>query len=266
MTLRLGLLGHPVSHSLSPRIHRAFGAQQGAAVDYRLVDVEAAGLPDAMRELYDDGLRGANVTVPYKALALEHCGALSAGAHAAGAVNTLVRESDGWRGDNTDGPGLVADLQRLDWGPRGQSLLLLGAGGAARGVIPALLAAGVRRIAIHNRTPVRAAQLADRLNDARVETCDIGEHSRPAFDLLLDATSAGHRDQLPLPPDFEPDPGTRCYDMNYGGAAEPLRRWACAHDLAFRDGLGMLVAQAAESYRLWTGFRPEVEPVIDALR
>ena len=266
MTLHLGLIGHPVSHSLSPRIHTAFGAQHGVSVDYRLIDVEAAGLADAMHDLHEDGLRGANVTVPHKAPALAHCIELSSIARAAGAVNTLVRTDRGWRGDNTDGHGLVADLQRLGWHPQDQALLLLGAGGAARGVIPALLEAGARRIAIHNRTPARAVKLAERLDDPRVQALDGEAHSASTFELLINATSAGHRDQLALPPGFDTHPGIRCYDMNYGAAAEPLRRWATAHGLACHDGLGMLVAQAAESYRLWTGFRPEIVPVIDALR
>ncbi len=268
MQKRYALFGHPVAHSLSPRIHAAFSRQTGIALDYAAID---AG--DFERDLHDfaeSGGLGANVTLPYKQRAAGACATLSARAQRAGAVNTLTRADDGWLGDNTDGAGLVRDLtgrHRLDL--RKRRTLLLGAGGGARGVAPALLDAGIGDLFIVNRSPDRADALADALGEpGRVhpryfdDLVALGE-----FDLILNATSAAREDAFPTLPMSLAGARTTAVDLSYGEAAIAFLSWARAagcHDAI--DGLGMLVEQAAESFALWHRVRPETDAVYEALR
>jgi shikimate dehydrogenase len=270
MSRHFAVFGHPVAHSLSPKIHAAFGKQTGIAIDYRAIDVEPGQFTHALADFVAAGGAGANVTLPLKQAAFSLCDDLTEHARRAGAVNTLVRNGDTWHGDNTDGVGLVRDLtdrQALDL--RARRTLLLGAGGAARGVAPALLDAGIGELYIVNRTPQRTDALADSLAEpGRVHPRYLAD--LPAlgeFDLIVNATSAGRdTDMFKLPRALV---GRRCaaVDLNYGEAAIPFMAWARAsgcHDVI--DGLGMLVEQAAESFARWHGVRPETDAVYEMLR
>lgn len=266
---QFALFGQPIAHSLSPRIHAAFARQQGVVMTYRAQAVADAALADALTAFFSDGGRGVNITLPHKQTTVALCTSLSAAARRAGAVNTLVATADGWHGENTDGSGLVRDLaDRHGMDLRERRTLLLGAGGAARGVLPALLDAGVGEVTIVNRSPARADALADTIGEpGRV-------HARYAqdldalgeFDLVINATSAA-RDgaMLGLPLNVFA-PRSAMVDLNYGTAAIEtlaLARAAGAHAI---DGLGMLVEQAADSFALWHGERPQTDPVYAELR
>jgi shikimate dehydrogenase len=266
------VFGHPVSHSLSPRIHGAFAKASGIALDYRRIDAAPEDFHAALQRFAADGGRGANITLPLKELAFAACSTLTERARMAGAVNTLAWSDGQWHGDNTDGAGLVRDLtSRHALDLRGRRTLLLGAGGAARGVAPALLDAGVAELVIVNRNPARADALTDALGEpARA-------HSRywydlPAlgdFELIVNATSAGRgQDGPPLDLPFSlTNDLTGVVDLNYGEAAIPLLAWARAGGCRVQvDGLGMLVEQAAESFALWHGHRPDTDAIYAELR
>lgn len=267
---RFALFGHPVAHSLSPRIHAAFARQAGVAMEYALVDVAPEGFAEALAAFARAGGAGGNVTLPHKAAAFASCEATSARARRCGAVNTLVRRGDRWFGDNTDGAGLVRDLaERHRHDLRERRTLLLGAGGAAAGVAPALLDAGIGELVIVNRSPERADALCDVLGlPGRV-------HSRywhdldalGDFDLIVNATSAARsRTRLDLPFALA-HRKTVAVDLGYGESAIDFLAWAravrCQDAL---DGLGMLVEQAAEAFELWHGLRPQTDTVYEELR
>ena len=265
------VFGHPVSHSLSPRIHAAFGQQTGVALDYTAIDATAESFAQALESFIASGGKGANVTMPLKEAAYALCSVTSERARRAGAVNTLVRNDGQWHGDNTDGIGLVRDLTgRLGLDLRERRALLLGAGGSARGVAPALLDAGVSELIIANRTPERADALADALGDPE------RAHSRywddlvneGDFALIVNATSASRNggEEFALPFQLA-TPRTLAVDLNYGEAAIPFLAWArTAGCRDVVDGLGMLVEQAAAAFELWHGVRPDTAPVYATLR
>lgn len=265
---QFAVFGHPIAHSLSPRIHAMFGKQQGIALDYAAIDAPPETFAAQLQAF--DG-RGANITLPHKQAVLALCAQVTEFARRAGAVNTLTRRDDGtWRGDNTDGAGLVGDItQRLGLDVRSRHGLLLGAGGAACAAAFALLDAGVEQLTIVNRTPERADALADAIGlPRRVRTRywdDLGTLGN--FDLIVNATSAGHaRDQLHLPFSLVA-PRALCYDLSYGVASSAFIAWARAANAGYvHDGLGMLIAQAAESFAIWHGKRPDTDPVYAALR
>ncbi|KLI98095.1 shikimate dehydrogenase [Luteimonas sp. FCS-9] len=267
---RYAVFGHPVAHSLSPRIHAAFGDQTGIAVDYAAIDAAPGAFADAPADFAGSGGDGANVTLPHKEAAFALANTRSDRAQRAGAVNTLVRRGGTWHGDNTDGAGLVRDLtDRHGLDRRGRRTLLIGAGGAARGVAGALLDAGVDGLTIVNRTPERADALADALGEpGRVHPRyleRVGESGE--FDLIVNATSAGRGGAVPALPRALVGMRTAAVDLNYGEASVPFLAWARAHGVREAiDGLGMLVEQAAESFALWHGVRPETDPVFDALQ
>lgn len=268
--IRLAVFGRPVAHSLSPRIHQAFAAACGLAVDYRAIEASADDFAARVRELATGGGRGCNVTLPFKHEAWTLAARSSDDAARARAANTLVFETaEYWYADNTDGPGLVDDLERLRPGLlAGARVCLLGAGGAAAGVLAALLRGGTERIVVANRTVPRAAELARRHADlGQLEACAPERAGdRGPYGLIVNATSSGHQGgTAPLDARWLRADGL-CYDLNYGPAAEPLRRHCVHGGIAFSDGLGMLVAQAARSFELWTGQRPAVGPVLQALQ
>ena len=267
MERRFAVIGHPVAHSLSPRIHQAFGRQSGIALEYRAIDAE--DLAAALAAFDGDG---ANITLPHKQTAAPLCRTLGERARRSGVVNTLVRDGDGWHGDNTDGLGLVRDLtgrQRLDL--RKRRTLLLGAGGGARGVAPALLDAGIGDLFIVNRTPERADALADMLAEpGRVHPRYFDDlKALGEFDLVVNATSAtrGGDRSFPALPMSLLGRRSAAVDLSYGEAAIGFLAWARAagaHEAI--DGLGMLVEQAAESFKLWHGVRPDTEAIYAELR
>ncbi len=268
---RFAVFGHPIAHSLSPRIHARFGALVGVALHYAAVDAPAATFAEQLDTFAAAGGKGANVTLPLKQAALALAAQASDFARRAGAVNTLSIQPDGrWRGDNTDGAGIVRDLtERHALDLRGRRSLLLGAGGGARAVAFALLDAGVAELTIVNRSPERADALADAIGEperahARYwnDLAGLGN-----FELIVNATSAGHgAGTLALPFSLVARRAL-CYDLSYGAAAFAFLAWARAAEAGQAlDGLGMLVEQAAESFALWHGVRPDTDAVYAELR
>ena len=269
MSKHYAVFGHPVAHSLSPRIHTAFGRQVGIPIDYVAIDAEPGQFVNALADFVARGGVGANVTLPLKQAAFSLCDDLTERARRAGAVNTLVRNGDTWHGDNTDGAGLVRDLtDRHALDLRARRTLLLGAGGAARGVAPALLDAGIGDLYIVNRTPQRSDALADALGEpGRVHPRYLQDlPSMGEFDLIINATSAARDGSVPTLPRSIVGPRCAAVDLNYGEVAIPFLAWGRAsgcHDVV--DGLGMLVEQAAASFALWHGVRPETDAVYASL-
>ena len=263
------VVGHPVAHSLSPFIHSLFARQTGQAVSYRLMDTPPEQFIERVSEFFATGGRGVNITLPHKTRAMTLANELTERARLAGAVNTLAARRDGTLlGDNTDGAGLVQDLTvNLGIRVRERSILLIGAGGAARGVIAPLIALAPRRIVITNRTAERAVALAAVFAGlGAVEGCGFAELAGQAFDVIINATSASLTGELPAVPATAFAAGTFCYDMAYGRGDTAFVRWA--RELGCRravPGWGMLVEQAAESFRLWRGVRPLTAPVLAAL-
>ena len=263
------VMGNPISHSKSPRIHAMFAAQTGQNLEYRAILVELDGFAAAARAFREAGGRGLNVTVPFKQDAWVFADLLSARAERAGAVNTLIFDATGVRGDNTDGPGLVRDLRvNLGYSLAEKRILLLGAGGASRGVMQPLLAEQPTQLVIANRTASKAMDLALRCGDlGRVSGCDFSELAGHQFDLIINATAVGLNDEVPPLPAGVLAPGGWCYDLMYGKEPTAFVRWGREQGAANSiDGLGMLVEQAAESFYLWRGVWPETQTVIQTLR
>ena len=266
--LKLALFGSPVDHSLSPRIHRAFGEQQGISLDYRTVDSSPARFHEDLRAFAEAGGVGANLTVPVKTVGAAECAQIDRDASEAGAVNTLVRRNRQWFGSNTDGAGLLADFGRLGIEVRNRRVLVLGAGGAAAGILGPLLRARPVAMSILNRTVGRAEALAKRFpGPAAVETGALAEGpSTGGFELVIQATSLGHHGDSPPVRGEWLDPDAVAYDLNYGPAHEHFRARCRRLSIDCHDGLGMLVEQAAGSFELWTGLRPSTVDVLAGLR
>jgi shikimate dehydrogenase len=266
--LKFAVLGDPIEHSLSPAIHTAFGQQLGLDVDYTRVLTPLDELPDRLKALAEAGLVGVNLTVPLKGAGIRLCRTIDAAARRARAVNTLRRQDGAWSGHNTDGAGLMLDLERLAIPISGRRVLILGAGGATAGILDPLLAAEPAEVMVVNRTAARAVELAEGF--AHLGPIDGGGLDESAgslrdFDVLIQATSAGHAGQLPPLRRGWLARNAWLYDLNYGPAHGGLRRWADAFDLPCHDGLGMLVGQAALAFEIWTGQRPGIESVIASL-
>jgi shikimate dehydrogenase len=261
------VIGNPVAHSLSPEIHARFARATGQAIEYGRLLVADGEFARAAGEFFASGGSGANVTLPFKVDAFAFATQRTPRSEAAGAVNTLARRGDGVLGDNTDGAGLVRDLTgnlRLDLA--GARVLILGAGGAARGVVGPLLALSPALLVIANRTRARARELAMRFAHAgRILDASLDEPGH-GYDLVVNATSTStHGQALELPAGIFAA-GATAYDMAYGPAALPFLERARTAGARTSDGLGMLVEQAAESFFLWRGTRPETAGVIAALR
>ena len=270
--VRLAVVGNPVAHSRSPQIHARFAAAAGHAVDYTRIESPLAQFAVTVRAFADAGARGCNVTVPFKGEAFAACVRLSDRARRAEAVNTIVFEADGWFGDNTDGAGLVRDIE-LNAGVtlRGRRVLVLGAGGAAAGAIDALLGARPAALVVANRTTAKAQALVERFA-ASAARLDVPLSTAPLeapgtdFDVLVNATAASLQAAVPPLPSGTLRPGALALDMMYGAATVPFLRWARAQGAVARDGLGMLVEQAAEAYFVWMGVRPATFQVLTELR
>jgi shikimate dehydrogenase len=267
---RYAVMGNPIAHSQSPLIHGLFAAQTGQNLEYQAILVEPGQFAAAADAFRAECGRGLNVTVPFKQDAWVYADILSARAERSGAVNTLVfREHGDVLGDNTDGLGLVRDLlDNYGLTLKNKRVLLLGAGGAARGVLTPLLKAEPSRLVIANRTPAKAVELALLFNGfGPVSGCGFGELSGFRFDLVINGTAASLSDTLlPLPADLLSE-GGRCYDMMYGKEPTAFMRWGLTHGaVCAMDGIGMLVEQAAESFRLWRGVSPTTKDVIAQLR
>ena len=267
---RYGVVGHPVSHSLSPFIHGLFARQTSQAMEYRRYDVAPADFRRWVLEFFAQGGRGLNVTVPHKRAAAELANQLTPRAERAGAANTLSFV-DGNRvvADNTDGTGLVRDLrQNLQLRLKGSRILIIGAGGAARGVLGPLIAAHPAEVVIANRTPERAVELAREFPEQHLVRA-FGFRLLPEvpYDVVINATSASLAGDLPdIGPGIFGD-RTVAYDMAYGSKGTAFVHWARENGAATAvDGIGMLVEQAAESFQVWRGVRPSTVEALDALR
>jgi len=267
---RYAVFGNPIKHSKSPAIHTMFAQQCSQHMVYRAVRVELDGFARAAGQFFGDGGLGLNVTVPFKRDAFEFANRLSERAARAGAVNTLTRAKDGAiEGDNTDGVGLLRDLTaNLDWPVRGQRVLLIGAGGAARGVLEPLLQERPELLVIVNRTAERAQDLAREFGGGGpLEGGGYDSVGARQFDLVINASSAGLSGAAPELPGSLLTERSCCYDMIYGTEPTPFMRWSAHHAAwAVADGLGMLVEQAAESFYIWRNVRPDTGPVIHRLR
>lgn len=273
MTVRYAVIGNPVEHSKSPLIHEAFARQTGEDIAYERVLAPLDGFPQTVAALIAQGYGGANVTVPFKLEAFALAQRLTERAHDAGAVNTLVFSEEGILGDNTDGVGLVRDIQQnLKVAIAAKRVLLIGAGGAAEGVLHPLLEQRPSLLVIANRTLDKALRMVKRIEEqgdfryVAVNAYAFDDLQGQSFDIVVNATSAGLSDsRLPLP-DTLFAPGALAYDMMYGRET-PFMAFARAHGAAIvADGLGMLVEQAGEAFAIWRGVRPQTDPVIKQLR
>ncbi|QFU74178.1 shikimate dehydrogenase [Halioglobus maricola] len=267
---KYAVFGNPIKQSKSPTIHSAFASQCGQSIQYRAVRVEEGDFERAARAFFKEGGHGLNVTVPFKQDAFKLADRLSERARRAGAVNTLTLAEDGTiDGDNTDGIGIVRDMiANLGWMVQGMRVLIIGAGGAVRGVLEPLLRERPKALLIVNRTAARAEQLATEFSDlGPVEGGGYDCIGSRQFDLVINASSAGLAGEVPdLPADLLTEHSC-CYDMVYGNDPTPFMRWAAQQAAwAVADGLGMLVEQAAESFYVWRRQRPETQSVITELR
>ena len=270
MTDRYAVIGNPVAHSKSPLIHAAFAAGSGQAMTYERIEAPRDGFAATVAAFARDGGCGLNVTVPFKLEAFELAATATPRAQAAGACNTLKRDGDRWHADNTDGAGVVRDLgHNLGVRLAGLDILVLGAGGAARGIMLPLLDERPRSVTVVNRTASRALALANRFAArAAVTAREVADLAGRDFDLVINATSAGLADDTPLPwPTGIFRPGAFAYDLIYADSPTLFLRWAGAQGVTrAADGLGMLIEQAAESFRLWRGVTPDTRPVFSLLR
>ena len=262
--------GNPVEHSQSPFIHAEFARQTGQVMDYDRVLWPLGGFDASLRALVASGAKGCNITVPFKFDAFRAARHLTPRAALAQAANVLRFDAQGWLADNTDGAGLVNDIERnAGVTLAGKRVLLIGAGGAAAGVLGPLLAAGAREVVVANRTLAKAHALVERHAALASENV---LHARQlgaagvAFDVVVNATASSLQGATVPVPHTVLAPGTLALDMMYGAAAQPFLDWAAVHGATGRDGLGMLVEQAAEAFELWRGVRPETAPVLAALR
>jgi len=279
-TDRYAVAGHPVTHSRSPWIHARFAALTGQDIDYGRLPCPLDGFAATVRGFAAEGVnqpgapraRGCNVTVPFKFEAPALCAGLTPRAALAQAVNTLRFDPEGWQGDNTDGAGLVADITVHAGVPlAGATLLLVGAGGAAAGVLGPLIEAGVARLVLANRSAGKAEALVER-HAALAARHGVALHAAPlddcgrGFDIVVNATAASLAGAAVPVAAAVLRPGSLALDMMYGPAAAPFLTWAREQGAQGRDGLGMLVEQAAESFLFWRGVRPPTAPVLAELQ
>lgn len=267
---RYAVFGSPIAHSRSPDIHALFADQTGQALTYGKQLVEPEEFTDACRAFFAQGGKGLNITLPLKELAFDFADSRTERAQQAGAANTLKKEADGSiLADNTDGAGLVRDLrQNHGWTIRGQRVLILGAGGAVRGVMGPLLKEAPQVLWIANRTVEKAQTLAAIFSEeGQVQACGLDRIPAQPFDLIINGTSLSLQGDSPPLSSAHLSVETACYDMAYGREPTAFLRWAEAQGVSqLADGLGMLVEQAAESFSLWRGVMPQTAPVIAALR
>jgi shikimate dehydrogenase len=266
---RYAVFGSPIQHSKSPRIHQLFAGQTGQDIVYAAQEVKAEGFQTAVEDFFAQGGKGLNCTLPLKELAWEFAAVKTGRAELSKAVNTLARQADGRVfGDNTDGCGLVCDLTiNNDIAITDAKVLILGAGGASRGIITPILECKPELMLIANRTTEKAVQLAREFNDyGTITGCGFADLGDEPFDLIINATSASLSGELPPLPDNLLEAGGSCYDLAYGNQPTAFVRWGMEQNAQLSlDGLGMLVEQAAEAFYIWRGIRPETGPVIALL-
>jgi shikimate dehydrogenase len=264
------VMGNPIAHSKSPLIHSLFAEQTGQTLEYRAILVEIGQFNEAVAEFQQQGGKGLNVTVPFKRDAWRLVTERSECAELAGAVNTIVIRDDGsLYGDNTDGVGMVRDItENQGVAIAEKRVLILGAGGAVRGVLGPLLNEKPTEVVIANRTPERAQELADAFEEqGRVDGCGFDDLDGSRYDIVINGTSASLKGEVPPLPEGILAKGAFCYDMMYGGEPTAFMQWAEEEGCErLSDGLGMLVEQAAESFQIWRGVRPQTAAVIKAVR
>ena len=266
MTDKYAVIGNPIAHSKSPLIHEAFASQTGQDISYERVLAPLDGFAATVKDLIAKGYKGINVTVPFKFEAYALATGRSERAVSAGAANTLIFDGQGIHADNTDGAGLVRDIEHnLNFPLTGKRLLLLGAGGAAEGVLLPILNANPAVLVVANRTSGKAEAMAAKAHMPNVHGCAFSDLAGKQFDVVINATSAGLSDAaLPIPDTvFAKD--CLAYDMMYGRET-PFMQQARVQGARVADGLGMLVEQAAEAFYLWRGVRPQTQPVMEMLR
>ena len=265
------VMGNPVAHSRSPEIHQLFAQQASIKIDYQRIQVDAGGFAQAVSNFQASGGQGLNVTVPFKVEAWELTDTCTERAQLARAVNTLWFEVASINGDNTDGVGIVRDINdNLQRPINNTRLLVLGAGGAVRGVLGELLSRQPSQVVIANRTVDKAVELADIFQNhcnVQILGCGFGELEDMHFDIVINGTAASLTGEVPPIPRMGFGEEALAYDMVYSVKPTAFMQWAAAADIPhISDGLGMLVEQAAESFYIWHGHRPETDPVIRALR
>lgn len=265
------VFGNPIKQSKSPVIHQAFAQQLEESLSYRAVRVEHEQFEEKVRGFFQHGGMGLNITVPFKERAFALADSASAAAQRAGASNCLVPQREGGlHAANTDGVGMVRDMvANLGWQLQGRRTLIIGAGGAVRGIVHPLLSERLGSLTIVNRTADRAAELAERFSSTELTVAAGGLEAAAGdvFDLVINATSASLGNEMPDLADIQLAPRCCCYDLVYAAEPTAFMRWSAAQAAwAIADGLGMLVEQAAESYYLWRGQRPGTEEVISGLR
>ena len=265
------VFGNPIKQSKSPVIHQAFAQQLEESLSYRAVRVEHEQFEEKVRGFFQHGGMGLNITVPFKERAFALADSASAAAQRAGASNCLVTQREGGlHAANTDGVGMVRDMvANLGWQLQGRRTLIIGAGGAVRGIVHPLLSERLGSLTIVNRTADRAAELAERFSSTELTVAAGGLEAAAGgvFDLVINATSASLGNEMPDLADIQLAPRCCCYDLVYAAEPTAFMRWSAAQAAwAIADGLGMLVEQAAESYYLWRGQRPGTEEVISGLR
>ncbi|WP_207801096.1 MULTISPECIES: shikimate dehydrogenase [Gammaproteobacteria] len=268
--MKFAVFGEPIQHSLSPQIHQQFGLQAGLKLEYLRILTPPKDLKKRFYEFVEQGGSGANFTLPLKELATDLADQVEDVSLQTGATNTLVQRGTQWVATNTDGLGLVSDLLRKFGSLQDKKILMLGAGGAARGVLPALLAQNPRTLHIANRTPERAERLVNDAfrfhQEAPLSAGALTLMPDPDFDLIINATSSGLDQEKPKIKESLLKSKPFCYDMVYGDKQTPFLEWASGRNCEVADGLGMLVGQAAESFRRWTGVMPDVGTVILRVR
>ena len=267
---KYAVFGHPIEHSKSPEIHCYFAKKTGQNISYDKQLVALDAFVPAVEQFISNGGKGMNITVPFKQEAYQLAQQLSKRARQAGAVNTLILEADRTiTGDNTDGIGMVTDIQNNHgWSLTGKTVLLLGAGGAVRGVLGPLLEAQPKQIVIANRTLEKAVNLAQAFSkQGNISAVAFDKIPQQAFDFIINGTSASLSGSVPPIPDAAISEQTACYDMMYASQLTPFLHWAKEQGCQqLTDGLGMLIEQAAESFRLWRGIKPETKSLIAQMR
>ena len=268
--LRFAVIGNPVSHSKSPFIHSMFGEQTGIDLEYSRVRLDPEEVGPFVNDFFQNNGKGLNVTLPYKGVAYELSENLSARAVEAGAVNTLYQDSSGYLcGDNTDGIGLLTDIRENHHvAVAGKNILVIGAGGAAQGVLGALITEKPKSVTLVNRTETRARALQQQFKDKlSINVVPISAEPEIRYDLIINGTSSSLVGEVPSISKKFVWPGCFCYDLAYGNEETSFQAWATSLGAKkTADGLGMLVEQGAESFKIWCGVKPETRHVIDALR
>jgi shikimate dehydrogenase len=267
-TDRYAVIGNPIGHTKSPLIHGAFAQASGQGLAYTAIEAPLDGFAAAVRAFRDAGGRGMSVTAPFKLQAWEIADVRSERAERAGAVNALKFDAGRIHADNFDGVGLVNDIQRnLRLPMRGKRVLLLGAGGAARGILLPFLTESPREMVIANRTGAKARALAQEFGlPGNLRACGYGDIGEASFDVVVNATSASLKDELPPVPASAFQPEGLAYELVYGKGMTPFLKLAKASGVErIADGVGMLVEQAAEAFLWWRGVRPATRPVIEKL-